>query len=189
MFNRFPYDYIRSEIEYHRGLAKLKAGNIEEAKPFLLRGWQLNPENIDILITMYRIESDDEWAKLVRDMLLRATRSIESEIRVSESRATQKGRLAGASELLAEDLNQYAWLIANTEGDYEQALKKSLYSLELTPNDPAKLDTCARCYFALKKYDLAVQTQRKAVSLEPHSPPMERQLAEFEKAAKESAEK
>ncbi len=188
MFNRFPYDFIRSEIEYHRGLAKLKAGELEEAKQFLVRAWGLNRQNIDILITMYRVESDDEWTKLIQNMLTSEIRSIESDIRVAESRAKQKGRLAGATEILAEELNQYAWLIANTEGDYERALKESLRSLELTPDDPAKLDTCARCYFALKKYDLAVQAQRKAVRLEPHSPPMERQLAEFEKAAQEASQ-
>lgn len=188
MFSRFPYDFIRSEIEYHRGLAKLEADKNEEAKQYLLRGWQLNRQNIDILITMYRLDGDQEWTNLVREMLSREIRSIESEIRIAESRATQKGRLAGATTILAEKLNQYAWLVSNTEGDLDRALKESLRSLELTPDDPAKLDTCARCYFALKKYDMAVKTQREAVRLEPNSPPMDRQLAEFEAAAAKAAE-
>ncbi len=185
MFNRFPYDFIRSEVEFHRGMQKLKAGEVEEAKQCLVRGWHLNRYNIDILIAMYRVKSDDEWTELVNRELRSEIRNIESEIRIAETRNQQKGRLAGASEILAEKLNQYAWLVSNTEGDYERALRESLRSLELTPDDPAKLDTCARCYFAVKQYDNAVKTQRRAVRLEPHSPPMERQLAEFEKAAQQ----
>ena len=188
MFNRFSYDFIRSEVEFHRGMSMLNQERVEEAKPYLMRGWHLNRQNIDILIAMHRVKSDDEWNQLVDGKLRGEIRNIESEIRVAESRTQQNGRFAGASELLAEELNQYAWLVANTEGDYKRALRESLRSLELTPDDPAKLDTCARCYFALKQYDKAVQMQRRAVKLEPHSPPMERQLAEFEKAAKDFAE-
>ena len=143
MFNRFPYDFIRSEVEFHRGMQKLKAGKVEEAKQYLVRGWHLNRYNIDILIAMYRVKSDDEWTDLVNRELRSEIRNIESEIRIAETRNQQKGRLAGASEILAEKLNQYAWLVSNTEGDYERALRESLRSLELTSDDPAKLDTCA----------------------------------------------
>jgi hypothetical protein len=187
MFNRFPYDFMRSEVEFHRGMQKLKEGNTEEAKQFLIRGWHLNRYNIDILIAMYRLKSDDDWTETVNRELRSEIRNIESEIRVAETRNQQNARLAGASEILAEKLNQYAWLVANTEGDYDRALRESQRSLELTADDPAKLDTCARCYFAVKQYDNAVKTQRRAVRLEPHSPPMKRQLAEFEKAAAEHA--
>ena len=86
-------------------------------------------------------------------------------------------------ERLAEHYNQYAWLISNTEGDQQQALQYSLRSLELSPNEPALLDTAGRCYFAIGDLENALRVQRRAVKLMPHSPPLTRQLAEFEAAA------
>ncbi len=89
-------------------------------------------------------------------------------------------------------MNQYAWLISNTEGDYKKALDYSLQSIELTSDDPsqtaAQLDTCGRCYFALGQYDDAIRMQKRAIKLTPHTPSMERQLKLFEEAkAKQEA--
>jgi tetratricopeptide (TPR) repeat protein len=82
---------------------------------------------------------------------------------------------------LAREYNQYAWLVSNTEGDYAKALDYSLKSLELEL-DGAKLDTCARCYFALGEFDNAIRMQKRALKYMPHSPPLLRQLDEIEGA-------
>jgi tetratricopeptide (TPR) repeat protein len=76
-------------------------------------------------------------------------------------------------------------LISNTEGDYKKALDYSLQSLELTPDVAAQIDTAGRCYYAVGDLENAIRMQRKAVKLEPHSPPLDRQLAMFEKAMKD----
>ncbi len=78
-------------------------------------------------------------------------------------------------------MNEYAWLVSNTEGDYRKALEYSLKSLEMDP-DSAKYDTCGRCYFAVGDLENALLMQRRALKLDPHSPPMIRQLKEFEDA-------
>src|SRR5690606_21432715 len=94
----------------------------------------------------------------------------------------RRARFPDVSYQLAEFYNQYAWLISNTEGDKRKALQYSLRSLELVPDEPAQLDTAGRCYFALDDLENALRVQRRAVKLMPHSPPLVRQLAEFEAA-------
>ena len=68
------------------------------------------------------------------------------------------------------------------ESNYQQALDYSLKSLEFRA-DPesmgARLDTCARCYFAVGNIEKAIVTQKRAIKLMPHSPPLQRQLKEF----------
>jgi tetratricopeptide (TPR) repeat protein len=79
--------------------------------------------------------------------------------------------------------NQWAWLIANTEGDYQRALKFSQRSLELQPDEPSYLDTLGRCYYAVGDLPNAIKYQRRAVALQPQVQVMQRQLAFFEAEA------
>jgi hypothetical protein len=78
--------------------------------------------------------------------------------------------------------NQWAWLIANTEGDYAKAVRFSRRSLDLEPGTPSFLDTLGRCYFSAGDVENAAKSQREAVALIPHMQVMQRQLKEFEKA-------
>ncbi len=151
----------------------------------LQRAFRMNPANIDILIAMYRLKSDDKWNDEVADTLSKTVRRADLEVRSAEMQVRQAGRFRAGNELLGQELNQYAWLVSNTEGDLKKALDYSLKSLELDP-DAAKMDTCARCYFAIKDYENAVRMQRRALRQTPHSPPMLRQLTEFESKLAES---
>lgn len=77
-------------------------------------------------------------------------------------------------------LNQWAWLIANTEGDSARAVRYSLRSLDLSPDNAGYLDTLGRCYYATGELEKAAETQRRAVKLQPHYKVMQRQLQFFE---------
>ena len=44
------------------------------------------------------------------------------------------------------------------------------------------LDTLARCYYAKGDYARAVQTQRRAADIEPHTRSIQRQLEQFQLA-------
>jgi tetratricopeptide (TPR) repeat protein len=83
---------------------------------------------------------------------------------------------------LATASNQMAWLIANTTGDYDEAVQASHRSLELRPDTAAYYDTLGRCYFAKGDLPNAIKYQKQALRLEPHSGQMHRQLEKFEKA-------
>lgn len=78
--------------------------------------------------------------------------------------------------------NQFAWLVSNTDGDLEEALRASLRSLDLKPRTAAYLDTLGRCYYALGDLRNALKHQRMAVAIEPHSRQMQQQLKLFEEA-------
>ncbi len=180
----FSVNRIQSDQLYHQGLQLMETGlpqDTEAAQRLLMRAYNSYPYNIDILISMYRIPGDEQWSKSVQDKLSVSIRQADMLVRQAEMRAKQFGRVG--SEQVAEAYNQYAWLIANTEGDYQQALNYSLKSLEVR-TDPestaARLDTCARCYFAAGEIDKAIVTQKRAIKLLPHSPPLLRQLKEFE---------
>lgn len=178
----FRYNRFRSEAAYHDALAKIKAGNLDLARPLLRQAFRLYPNNVDILITMYRTDGDDEWNALIDSMLKKAIAQADAMVQNARAQARNRGRVGAIA--VGDAMNQYSWLVANTEGDYQKALEYSLKSLEIDP-DGAKYDTCARCYFAVGDLDNAILMQKRALKLMPHSPPLVRQLAEFEAAQAE----
>jgi cytochrome c-type biogenesis protein CcmH/NrfG len=73
-------------------------------------------------------------------------------------------------------------LVANTEGDMNEALKYAKRAVELQPGSGGILDTLAHVYFAKGDFENAVKTQEKAAELEPHSELIKKKLAVFKKA-------
>lgn len=175
---------IQSHIDYHRALQLIAAGDAVAAQPLLQRAYRAFPENIDILITMYRLEGDQPWRQQVGEQLHEAIRRYRLMAQQAKLRLRQLG--PAANPAVAEIYNQYAWLVSNTEGNYQEALDYSLKSLEFDADAEsrgARLDTCARCYFAVGELDQAVATQQRALKYLPHSPSLQRQLQEFQAAA------
>lgn len=152
----------------------------------LVQAFGHEPSNVDILIRMYRVDGGDQWNANVRKQLQKKIRSCQTDVDEAILEVQQRD-LFGKARLSAA-YNAYAWLVANTEGDFKLALDYSLRSLALE-TDPALLDTCARCYFALRQYDMAIATQQRAVNRMPHSPPILRQLEFFKAARAEALEK
>lgn len=177
---------IYEDLEIHRGLAAAAAGEFEKAQESLQTAFTLSGRfNADTLIAMYRTPGDEAWQNRVLQEIKVLSSLFEEQIHNVERNRSRGGRTI-SDEQLAAALNQYAWLVSNTVGDYRKSLRYSVRSLQLSPDNPMLLDTCARCYFALGELDKAVLTQRRATELMPHQPPMERQLAEFI-AAREKA--
>ncbi|TVP99526.1 MAG: hypothetical protein EA381_09735 [Planctomycetaceae bacterium] len=181
---------MRSKMLYHQGLAQAQGATAEDqaaARRSLVAALDLDPRNIDILIAMYRVPGDETWQQDVRRQIQAFGVMFENLIEMNQAQAQSRARFANPNIQLSDWYNQYAWLISNTEGDLRKALQYSLKSLELTPDISALLDTCGRCYFALGDFENAILTQRRAIKLEPHSPALLRQLAEFEAAAAAAA--
>ena len=65
--------------------------------------------------------------------------------------------------------NEYAWLIANTEGDLAKATRYSRASLVDAFDTASYLDTLAHCHAAAGNLERAVRTQWLAVKKDPHS--------------------
>ena len=192
---RISLSRIRSLYHYESGLALLNSEEgkndpdaFAEVKRKLQLAYRFDNDNIDILIRMYRIKDPDDadWQSTVMKQLEQNLNELKKGISVIESRRNRM-QASDYKEELGELYNQYAWLVSNTEGDFERALKCSQDSLEFLDTDElearaARLDTCARCYFSLGRVEEAIETQKKAIKLDPFSPPMQRQLKEFEAA-------
>jgi hypothetical protein len=150
-------------------------------------------EDSDVIIDMYRVaDADNEWKELTLSYIKEATKEFDEQLKVLENRLAEVQGIdpfrAEYNEFIAINYNQYAWLIANTTGDYDKAIARSKQSLEIFPvqNYSTFQDTLARCYFAKGDYQNAVKYQRLAVKQEPHAPAMRRQLALFEEAARKN---
>ena len=75
--------------------------------------------------------------------------------------------------------NTAAWLLANTDGDYQSALTLIEEALKIEPDDIAVLDTLAHVYFLGGKFAEAVRIQEQVVRLAPEMVVFQRALERF----------
>lgn len=166
---------LRASEALHRAAACRIGGDGAGELDWLEKAWSFDDRNADILIAQYRSPTADPSTRArTRERIRTLAASTRREIERDPAESTP--------------YNQWAWLIANTEGDYQQAVRFSQRSLELRPEDPGYLDTLGRCWFAVGDIEKAIESQRLAVSKAPHLQVMRRQLAEFQRAAEAAAE-
>ncbi|MEM9828916.1 MAG: tetratricopeptide repeat protein, partial [Planctomycetota bacterium] len=182
-FANYAEDQLRGLYLFHRAETEIAADKLEKARASLTNGFRLFPENIDILIRMYRVDGDEKWKTIVDAKLRTLIAGYEAQLNLQPGAAAILG--SSQRRLLAANCNQYAWLVSNTRGDFRRALEAGKLAVKLDPGY-ANLDTLARCYYALGRYDEALATQRQAIELEPHSPPLQRQLKLIETAREQT---
>lgn len=162
-----------------------KSGDTEQARELYLKSVLLSSENVDALIGLYRLNENDEQKeqrlKLQESVTLQLRNQIDGIER--ELRQVNPRFLATEQRRLANSINTLAWLLANTEGNKDEALHLSRKACSLLPNRAAYLDTLAHCYAALGRFREAVQQQRRAVELEPFQPSLTKTLLDFEAKA------
>jgi len=160
---------FQGRVHYFRACHHLKQGELTKHKQQLDRALEKDPQELDALIARYRLaDQSDDYRQRTLEMIRRAAEQLEREIQQSPEDA------AG--------YNQYAWLIGNTEGDLDRALKYSRRSLELRPNTGGYLDTLAHVHYARGEYAEAVKQQERAAALEPHSKLITDKLTVFRNA-------
>lgn len=180
---------VRSRWRYFRALEFGEKGDVAAQRKELELGIDSengDPKDADVLIALYRLpKPTPEQEKKTRDLIDAAVAQFRNEIqsaRQSLEMAPNEALQQGFTVELATASNQMAWLIANTTGDYEEAIQASHRSLELRPDTAAYFDTLGRCYYAKGDIASAIKYQKLALRQEPHSGQMQRQLAMFEKA-------
>ncbi len=125
-----------------------------------------------MLIACYRLpDQTPDYHKKITDSIRQATEDIRVQIAAEPDNE--------------EYYNQFAWLVANTEGDLDEALKYSQKSLELYPDNGELYDTLARVYYAKGDYENALKNQKHAAELKPHNFLIAKQLELFKKAGEE----
>jgi Flp pilus assembly protein TadD len=175
---------------YLQGLQAINTGDTKSAGELLLKATEQYPDNIEALIAMYRLPGDAGWQTRRQLKVAASAKRLREAIDwLSRMLNTQQAGAdrAGTAAFLAMRCNQYAWLIANTEGDMASAVEYSQKALELQPGEPAYLDTLARSLFAGGDLNGAIEAQRRAVAAEPHWPPLQRQMEFFQQQAEGKA--
>ncbi len=135
-----------------------------------------DPREADVLIALYRLPDQNDAAKA------------ETRAKIKKVADHFRQQIASSPDD-PQAMNQFAWLIGNTEGDYDEATQWSHRSIELMPADSpglgGLLDTLAHCYAAKKDYQKALEYQSRAMELEPHSGEIRRAYDRFKKASEE----
>ncbi len=188
MFKRQVNEFFREHTEiisnFHLyvGDDARQSNEVEKAAKNYWLSIELEPENVDAIVGLYRLSLTDKEKERLRRELANLIAKDRVKIRAEEEqlKLSSPGDRASYSGRLAMLCNNLAWLIANTEGSKEEALFLSRKACNLAPEDAENLDTLAYCYAALERYQDAVEQQRRAVALKPHHPELAKALHRFE---------
>jgi tetratricopeptide (TPR) repeat protein len=144
-----------------------------------------DPTDADVLIAMHRLPgADDAWKKMTTEKINAVAAEFRGEVdqlKQNLEMTTNDQQREVLREQLALACNQFSWLVGNTIGNYDDAVKLSHLSLEMQPNYAGYLDTLGRCYYAKGDVENAVKYQSEAVKLSPYSGQIRRQLEYFQK--------
>ncbi len=144
-------------------------GQTDKQRQCLEAALAADPSEIDVLIACYRLsDSTPEFRRKVKKLIRAATDHMRMQ-------AVKHPRMMSW-------YNQLAWLVSNTEGDLDEALRFSKKSLQLQRDNGGYYDTLARCYYAQGDLKNAVKAQTRAAGLEPHSGLIAKQLKLFTEA-------
>lgn len=187
MFRRQMLDQSDTSAQvrsyYHLYTADaLRISNESEAAEHYAKSIEIFPSNVDAIIGLYKLKETDELKSLRREKLKLSVAELRSEIRKYDDflKKYNSEYVETFFDQLANNLNSLAWLIANTEGDFGEAVLLGRRACLLDPDHAEYLDTLAHCYFAAGKWKDAVEQQRKACELKPHHPDLKRALSRFE---------
>ena len=164
------------------------AGREQDAaaqRKYLAKALEQEPTDLDVLIATYKLGDDDAPR---RANLQKLIKNVVDQCRTEIDDAPDE----------PINYNELAWLVSNTEGDLDEAIRFSQKSVELVRAAAASaadskrvgqhLDTLAHCYYAKGDLENAVRSQTEAVKLDPHTQAISRQLGVFREAlAKQQA--
>jgi tetratricopeptide (TPR) repeat protein len=163
---------IRAQLYFLQACHWESAGDQAKRRQCLEKALAQEPGDVDVLIACFRLpDQSPEYKNKIKDLIRRTTEDLRLEIAAEPNNPAL--------------YNQFAWLVGNTEGDFDEALKFSQKSLEYSPDEGGLYDTLARVYYAKGDYENALKNQQKAAQLEPHSGQIAKQLELFKKARDE----
>lgn len=161
---------VRSRMHFFEACALLRKGDKAGSRAALDRALGVYPKDVDALIALYSLPDNtvEQRADAARKVKA-ALGHLEEEINAVPDEAS--------------GYNEYAWLVANTEGDVGKATRFSKVSLLRSFDNASFLDTLAHCHAAAGRHTAAIRTQRLAKRYEPHNRTIQRNLERFEKLA------
>ena len=158
---------IRSRMHYFESCAAALRGDAVGRRTALEASLRAYAKDVDALIGLYALTDNtpEQRAEMV-GRIRRALEQIENEIQAVPEETN--------------GYNEYAWLVANTEGDLPKATRYSRLSLVKSFDSSSYLDTLAHCQAAAGNKAAAVRTQSLALRQEPHNRTIRKNLARFQ---------
>ena len=180
---------LESRYIYYQASAAAERKNFTQQKALLEKALSLDRYDGDVLIAAFKYsQTDEKWRQDTLANIAAAAEYYATEVdQLEKKMKTTLDRTAKAQMAydLARAYNQYAWLVGNTVGDFERAIKFSRKSLDVRGWElSGYLDTLGHAYFGAGKFEEAVLWQSKAVELDPASQAMSRKLKVFQAALK-----
>ncbi|HEY2826785.1 MAG TPA: hypothetical protein VGJ04_04235 [Pirellulales bacterium] len=167
-------DTMRGQMHLYYACSYAGENKPDERRRELDEGAKYDPTNADILIGLYETSVDNPARrKQAMDLIHVADKGFREAIAQQPTTSIP--------------YNMDAWLIGNTEGDFDLAIQYSQNSLELLKNQPEELqinepgflDTLAHCYAGKRDFRNAVKFQARAAELDPHTMQIARALKQF----------
>jgi hypothetical protein len=157
---------IRSRMHFFTACAAAARGDAAGRRKAIEAAIKAQPKDVDALIALYTLpDNSPEQRADAAALVKRALKQIENEIQALPDDAN--------------GYNEYAWLVANTEGDLQKATRHSKTSLVKSFDSSSYLDTLAHCHAAAGNKALAIRTQLLALRQEPHNRTIRRNLERF----------
>ena len=117
-----------------------------------------DPKDADVLIALYETSRRSAHRKRALQLIHDADEKFPAEISQEPT------------NIVASMYNQVAWLLGNTTGPFDLAIRYSKKSLDSLANEEGGyIDTLAHCYAGKGDYESAVKYQTRARELEPHT--------------------
>ena len=179
-------DQLLTAYHYYDGLAQIDDEQYDAAHEALLKSLSYNDSNPDVVIAMKQLSESEQFRATYEEKFTSMRENLRQEVAKFErnrANAHSRERRNVTADHLAASCNTLAWLLGNCERDTEDAVSLAERAVALAGEEPAYLDTLARCYFSAGRYDEALATQSKAVRLQPSNRLMVAQLEEFLKKA------
>lgn len=165
---------IRARMYYLQSCHWKTQNDRPKYRAALAKALEANSADVDVLIAHHRLpdqtpEQRGKTRRLIADMAA----DYRAQIKISPYDYSL--------------LNQFAWLVGNTEGDLDEALDCSKRSLQIRPDAGAYYDTLAHVYASKGDVDAAVKAQTKACELDPHSKQIAVTLERFRKMQRDAS--
>ena len=158
---------IRSRMHYFESCAAALRGDAAARRKAIDDSLRAYAKDVDALIGLYTLPDNTPVQKA--DAVARIRRALE--------------QIDNEIQAVPEDTNgynEYAWLVANTEGDLQKATRYSKLSLVKSFDSSSYLDTLAHCQAAAGNKAAATRTQTLAMRQEPHNRTIRKNLARFQ---------
>jgi hypothetical protein len=158
---------IRSRMHYFESCAAALRGDAGGRRRAIEDSLRAYAKDVDGLIGLYTLPDNTPAQKA--DAVARIRRALE--------------QIENEIQAVPDDTNgynEYAWLVANTEGDIPKATRYSKLSLVKSFDSSSYLDTLAHCQAAAGNKAAAVRTQMLALRQEPHNRTIRKNLARIQ---------